>query len=243
MTGAVAFAALIAGADAQDPAHPGAAPTHITEVRDNEPVEFLDAIVVQSSAQMDGFTTYSLAVRPTRDADVSTIYSIFGDGSDQGGTSMTFPAAFQAGAPFGADVGGVDPLFVTYAPESACDSWLTVGITESNSDHALSSVGIDFTQWTDTQPLTVANGAVFWMEPTSAPLLERGANDAVMVAQLTLPASAMWRAVVNVQGKNKKGVAGGDWKHHGLVFDNNAFLGGAADGRWSAPAAATPTVH
>ena len=193
---------------------------HIITVRDNEPSEFLDAVVVQSSAQMDGYTTYALGVRPKSGADVSTIYTIFGSPS---AARMQFPAAFQAAAPFGADIGGTNPLFVTYLPTAACDSWLTVGVTEGNAAMAISTVGIDFTQWSEDQPLTVENGAVFWMHPDAAPKLTH-TGGAVQIAQLTIPTATAWRAVVNVQGKNAGAEAGRDWQHHGLVFDNEPYM-------------------
>ena len=62
-----------------------------------------------------GYTTYRLSLRAKEGADVGTIYTIFGDGD----TQMVIPAAFQADAPFGADIGGVSPEFFPYSSAAA----------------------------------------------------------------------------------------------------------------------------
>jgi hypothetical protein len=168
---------------------------------------------------MDGMTTYWLGAKAKSSAhpDIASIYTIFGDAD----TAMTFPPAFQVPAPFGADVGGVDPLLVAYLPTAAADSWLTVGPNEGSSAGSIATVGIDFSTWTDAQPLYVDNGAVFWMDPVSAPQL--GPTDRVQMARVTVPTGTVWRAVVNVQGEGVNGNAD-DWKHHGLVFDNTKLM-------------------
>jgi hypothetical protein len=88
-------------------------------------------------------------------------------------------------APFGANVGGCNPLLVSASPDAAFDSWLTVGITDGDSAGWLSSIGIDWTAWTIAAGLTAANGAVFWMSPGDGP-----AGRAV-IAQVTVPAGAV----------------------------------------------------
>jgi hypothetical protein len=54
---------------------------------------------------------------------------------------MTIPPAFQAGTPFGSNVGGTDPTFWAYDPTARYDSWLTVGVVDGRSDGKLSSIG------------------------------------------------------------------------------------------------------
>jgi hypothetical protein len=72
-----------------------------------------------------GHTTYNLSLRPKPGADVGTIYTIYGDSR----TQMAFPRCFQAAAPFGTDIGGVNPAFFAYSAAAASDSWLSVGVT------------------------------------------------------------------------------------------------------------------
>ena len=55
--------------------------------------------------------------------------------------TMTIPPAFQAGTPFGSNVGGTDPTFWAYDPTARYDSWLTVGVVDGHSDGKLSSIG------------------------------------------------------------------------------------------------------
>lgn len=224
---ALAFA-LLAAASAQDKTLPQPSTGSYVELRDIDPQHvFLDAVVELTGAQVDGMTTYWLGVQPkyawTANAGAFSIYAIFGDNEHQGATTMTFPPAFQEPAPFGADIGGVNPLLVALSPTAATDSWLTVGVNEGSSAGSIATVGIDFTQWTDTQPLAIENGAVFWMDPTAAPQLgQTGAGGSrVQVAQLTVPTGTAWRAVVNIQGKDNNA---DDWKHHGLVFDNTRLV-------------------
>ena len=53
---------------------------------------------------------------------------------------MVIPAAFQVAAPFGAHVGGTNPAFWTYSPDTQYDSWMTVGIVDGDENSALGSI-------------------------------------------------------------------------------------------------------
>ena len=64
------------------------------------------------------------------------------------GRRAIFCTRRQEAAPFGANVGGVNPLLVSASPAAAFDSWLTVGVTDGDSAGRLSSIGIDWTAWT-----------------------------------------------------------------------------------------------
>ena len=78
---------------------------------------------------------------------------------------------------------------ISASPTAAYDSWLTVGITDGDASGALGTIGIPFDQWTDTIPITVTDGAVFWMVPGSAPQAPGGSAD-LTVAQLTVAAGS-----------------------------------------------------
>eukprot|EP01044_Picomonas_judraskeda_P041373 COSAG03_NODE_20792_length_313_cov_1.841121_1_plen_92_part_10 len=57
------------------------------------------------------------------------------------------------------------------------------------------------TDWSDSAPLHIVDGAVFWMDPTSAPSRNELPGHRCVVAQLTVLTGSTLDAVVNVQGK------------------------------------------
>ena len=64
-------------------------------------------------------------------------------------------------------------------------------------------------------PLSVRNGAVFCMDPTTG-----STNDPTVIAQISVATGSTWRATVNARGK-RSGYAGGggdDWEAVGLTF-------------------------
>ena len=107
---------------------------------------------------------------------VRNVYVIYG--IDEAPAS--FPAAFQAAAPFGVDIGGVNPAFFAVNQEAEYDSWLSPG-SDAGLTTELSTIGIDFETWSDADGLSFDNGAVFWMDPNAAP-----ATTTCVVAQLTV---------------------------------------------------------
>lgn len=170
--------------------------------------KFVEPITTVSGTAQTGYTTYRLSLRAKEGADVGTIYTIFGDGD----TQMVIPAAFQADAPFGADIGGVSPEFFPYSSAAASDSWLSVGINGGNTRGDIASIGIKFDKWTESKALVVDDGAVFWMDPRNAPRTSTTA--AVQIGQVTTPTGVIWNAVVNAQGKSLREEQGKDWDHH-----------------------------
>ena len=64
------------------------------------------------------------------------LYIVFG--SEE--APMTLPPAFQAGAAFGVDIGGVDPTYFSVSLEAELDSWLTIGATDGSLGDQLSAV-------------------------------------------------------------------------------------------------------
>ena len=106
--------------------------------------------------------------------------------------------------PFGADIGGISDSILSISPDSANDSWLTIGITDGQFT-SLSTTGIDFSSWTSTIGL-LSEGAVFFMDPNDGP------SGSVVVAQVTLPTSALpASASMTVQGRQQ---VGPDWDQH-----------------------------
>ena len=141
---------------------------------------------------VDGFTTYRIKLHLGPDA--ASVYTIFGTEDHR----IIFPPAYHCAAPFGVDVGGVNPAFFEVASSDATgfaqyDSWLTVGITDGDTSNLLSSLGIDFRSWDEDHELLSdegTGGAVFWMDPESAAdVVVEGADRSVVIAQLTIAAS------------------------------------------------------
>jgi len=94
----------------------------------------------------------------------------------------------QVAVPFGTNVGGVNVALFQVNPLAQFDSWVTVGETLGNANNDVSSIGIDFTTWSDTVALvsaTDSGGAVFWMDPDKATAAV-SAQRTMVVAQLTL---------------------------------------------------------
>jgi len=120
---------------------------------------------------------------------------------------MQLPAAFQVDTPFGADLGGVNPAFFAFSPDALYDSWLTIGKEDGDIDGSLSSIEVPFADWSPANPMTVDNGAAFYMDPAVAAGTE--SNAAVLLAQLTVPAGGQRRATMGAQERCSGGAA--DW--------------------------------
>ena len=172
-----------------------------------------------------GGTTYRLSI--TMSGTAANVYSIFGSAS----VTMSMPRAYQEAAPFGANVGGVNPSFFSVIATAAYDSWLTVGITDGDTNGALGSVGIDFQSgWTGSHDLRVSNGAVFYMMPEDGPGRERSPGPAsqappasAVVAQITLGPGGTHQSGIGgnvpmTMGAQGRSTNGEDWQLGPLVF-------------------------
>ena len=78
---------------------------------------------------------------------------------------MYLPPAYQIDGPFDSNIGGVSPSIISIFPDSRYDSWMTIGITDGDKDNKLSTIGIDFNEWSETNSITTSNGAVFLLDP------------------------------------------------------------------------------
>ena len=224
----------------------------------SDPPDVVDPIDVQRSDQpylqahtttihtnvLDGMSTYQLAVSPADSPTgrvVRNVYAIYGDSV----SLMTMPPAHQEAAPFGANIGGTNSAFLAAAPNTAFDSWLTVGETNGNVHDDVAAIGIDFDLWTsDTDGgLSVDDGAVFFMDPSSGPRMDVAGQDPVVVAQITIspatPGSAARTATIGAQGRSRAdGISEpiADWDQRGLVFT----IDGGAGGGTAAPSPSDP---
>ena len=142
----------------------------------------------------------------TLDRSMGNVYAFAGT-RDTGG-SMSIPAAFQAAAPFGVDIGGANPAFFAFSTDAEYDSWLTVGMTEGDTAGQISTIGIDFQAWTEAAGIASDNGALFWMDPPLGP----GGSQPIVMAQIT-STSASGSAGGQLQGRSA--AAGAlDWVRH-----------------------------
>jgi hypothetical protein len=110
-----------------------------------------------------GFTTFWLTVQPKPGSRVATnVYAIFGEA---GKLALDVPRAYHVTSHFGADIGGVNPALFIVEKDAEIDSWLTIGLTKGNDNNEMSSIGINWSDWTVDADLRVHDGAVFFMNP------------------------------------------------------------------------------
>ena len=162
-----------------------------------------------------GHTTWRVALHVDGSSDALNVYTIYGDA----GTvdhPLEIPAAHQVAAPFGQDVGGINPAFFAegVSPESEYDSWVTVGLTTGNSGE-LGSVGISWEAWQEDSGLLITDGAVFWMNPANGPTT---ADKDPIVMQLTVPSGCSFHGVFNAQGHTRPGSIDGSWDARNIQF-------------------------
>jgi len=124
-----------------------------------------------------GYTTYRMSAT-LANPDMTNLYALYGNAD----SPLTAPPAFHVAAPFGSDVGGVDPVLFAASPDAEHDSWLTINAdnraanTTTAADEwrrgsgrpALGVLGIPFANWTDTQPLLATDGMIF-LPPSDGP--------------------------------------------------------------------------
>ena len=91
------------------------------------------------------------------------------------------PEAYQTSNNVGANIGGINPLLLTYYPNSEFDSWLTIGVTDGNSLGTVNTIGIDFSQWDENNGLNIEDGAIFLNDPFT-----QTSHKKYIIAHLTL---------------------------------------------------------
>ena len=165
-----------------------------------------------------GHMAYTLLVQPRAGTAPGTgprnVYAVYGEQNN----AMELPPAFHVPAPFGCDIGGTNPQFWAINADSQWDSWLTIGITQGDPHNLMSSIGIDWSSWTDVSGLSVDDGAVFWMDPSDAPPFT-DSPDGVVIGQITVPSAApvSGRCVIlSAQGRSSGDEE--DWEERAVHF-------------------------
>jgi hypothetical protein len=173
------------------------------------PIPIATPVVTTSEASIEGHTTLLLSLQLSDEAQ--NVYALHG--GSQPGSLLYFPPAYQVAAPFGVHVGGVPRGFLDLADSGdgtlqnvQWDSWLTLGLTEGNEDNAIATIGINFSDWDDSTPLTEdpdSGGAVFCMNPDLCPT---NGGSLVVIAQLTVQppgrAGSTMTATMGLQGRS-----------------------------------------
>ncbi len=167
-----------------------------------------------ASSRKDGYDTYQLALElnPELVGNVYTIYAVPGETPP-----LSFPPAYQTPAPFGVNVGGTNPQFWAFSADAQWDSWLTVGLTDGSNQGAISHVGLDFDTWGEGQGLSATDGALFWMNPPSAPPIDE-LRRIVVIAQITVPSGTSFEATISAQGSQASMAVGETWSAPGITF-------------------------
>jgi hypothetical protein len=108
--------------------------------------------------------------------------------------------------------GPTNPAFFPMMADAEFDSFLTIGMDgPATVPGALSSIGIDFSTWSETTGISTTDGAVFFMNP------DHGATvQPVTMAQLTLPNGVPCRGSFSAQGRGLLGME--DWMFLNMDF-------------------------
>jgi len=146
---------------------------------------------INTESPLIEYTTYELSL--LLNGDAKNIYVLFGDNIN----SMHIPEAFQVNQLAGVNIGGINDIILKRIDDSKYDSWFTIQITDGDIMGRLSTIGIDYSKWTATEPLTINNGAIFLEDP----YLKLSDTDKYVIAHLTLSDYKSHKFVVNVQGK------------------------------------------
>ena len=141
---------------------------------------------------LNGYTTYEVSLVLKEDYSNGNIYAIYGDH----GHPMIIPPAYQIEQHIGVDIGGTNPIINNNVPEGNYDSWLTIGIHDSNILGKISSIGIDFEDWDEYHGIIVDDGAVFLIDPT----IKLSKTNKYIIGHLTLKNTEYHTLNINVQG-------------------------------------------
>lgn len=163
---------------------------------------------------IDGYTTFRLSLVIKPDMNVKNIYAIYGDENN----NMYLPPAYQSDTKINYNIGGALPLLITLDSNANYDSWLTIGITNGDTDNKISTVGIDFDSWTDNYGLTIDNGAIFVMDP-EIDIIE---GNEYVIGQISVRTGTEYTAIVSVQGKTIDNSIDKSWSEQNVRFDLNS---------------------
>ena len=160
-----------------------------------------------------GYTTYRLSLQIQPNMNIRNIYAIYGDGNGNGKYQMYIPGAYQVDDNFGSNIGGVSQNIIDINPESKYDSWLTINTVDGDPNNLLSTIGIDFSDWSEETGISIDNGAVFLIDP------QINMIDECVIGQLTIRNDKSDEMLINVQGKYLNNIQ--TWTEDKIVFRFN----------------------
>ena len=143
---------------------------------------------------IDGYTTFRLSVVTHQNMNIQNLYALYGDIDDE---PLHLPPSYQSSLNYGSNLGGVNPFIKNTYPDTKYDSWLTIGLSDGDNNNYLSSIGIDFEDWSEEKSMDVTNGAVFLMDPEEK-IVD---DDEYLLAQITVREKSNPTVFLNVQGK------------------------------------------
>ena len=147
---------------------------------------------INSKDKLRDYTTYEFSLELKDGYENGNIYAMYGDYNNP----MILPPAYQIEQHVGVNVGGTNPIINNVVPEGKYDSWLTIGVHNSEILGKISSIGVDFDDWNDENGITVTNGAVFLLDPT----IKLSKTKKYIMGHLTLKDSEEYNLIINVQG-------------------------------------------
>jgi hypothetical protein len=191
--------------------------THVT------PTIVAMSVLCNGKSYPKGYTTYRLYANLR--AGAKNAFAMVGSGQ----STMYFPPAFQVMKPNNgghfATIGGPAKFMFSMFPLAQYDSWVTLGLEESNGklqskgfDDAIKNPGWNII---GKRPIKISNGAVFFMDPKN-PI---GATKAapILIAQLTLPTGFSGNVRAGFQGKTD---ANKDWRDEGVQWGIDSSIKG-----------------
>ena len=149
--------------------------------------------------------------------NIKNIYALYGSEDSQGNNHLIIPASKQIENAFGSNLGGVSDSIININPDSAFDSWITIGITDGNIHNDINSIGIDYDSWDELHDMDIDNGAVFLMDPDTLMDISKE----IIIGQFTIRDGSTKRGKINIQGKfltNHGNVADNSWKQENIEF-------------------------
>ena len=139
---------------------------------------------------LQGYTTYEVSLE-LKNLN-SNIYAIYGTPTN----IMSVPPAYQMYEHQGANIGGINPLLISYIPDTIYDSWLTIGLTDGDPIGQVDAIGIDFSSWNENNPLLIDDGAIFLDNP-----LQQISHKKYIIGHLTLQNNIQHQMTINVNGR------------------------------------------
>ncbi len=116
-------------------------------------------------------------------------------------------------APFGGDTSAaIQPPVIDLYPETAFDSYVTIGAPDASAGNGLTDLGIDWSGWNAGGPLAFADGAWFQLPDT---VWTYPVDGRVLLAQVTVTAGEIVSGRFSLDSRTAPGVA---YSHTDVAF-------------------------